>query len=707
MNPKNKIEKYLLLCFSFLFTVTSLRADDLSGVLSSIAIAKEEAKAKSALYDGFKNPPDSARPLVRWAWDAKCPTEKEINRQLDTFKQAGFGGVEICPGALTDEIAKILKVAADAAKKRGLLVDLALGQALSLPNLQFGEQLQIIALGKKPLKGPMSFRGEMKDLIKLADVTQNIQEDPNCRVIFLRLVPMGLLSFAQGEEFVKKISPDGSIAFDINDSNDYVLYIGAWHENFIKPASPSGGLLDPFNKQAVEKYLNNISSLLNPALGGSLGNFIHAVSCDGIDLHGANWTMDLSQEFFNRRGYNVVPYLPLILDFNLPSEKTRFYDTTRRVRYDYCLTLAQLYHERFVETFHNWCRDNGVLSRLGPPAYPMLLDMFDDFNVPDVPAGDAPAINKIASSAARYAGKSIVSCQSFSPYDDLSFISGANQSIFNAPGKNTCDRSARLSYLFRNSRQQSRIAILLPANDIWSDCGPSRGRLDDYMWYLFPLWQALNNNGYTADYINEKIVQQTTYEDGKLHIGSLAYDAIIIPDSFSVEFETTRILRFFAKAGGKIIFVGRTPQTAPGFNDLVKRSVPVSITMDYIRQNDPNVVVFIPAPVRDKDNLVSWSAGLMKKNNVAPQVKISPVNPDLFFVHYLADGRDIFFFTNTKKDSITFSAQFDAAGNTPSVWDPETGKRGNFPYGDKKGTLDITLQPLKSILLVFDKTKNS
>jgi len=650
------------------------------------------------LYDGFKNPPNDARPFVRWAWDAKHPSEKEIDSQLDTFKKAGFGGVEIRPDALTDETAKMLKVATDAAKKRGLLVDLALSSNLSLPNLQFGQQLQIIALGKKPLKGPMAFRGQMKDLIKLADAAQNLPEDPNCRVVFLRLVPMGRTSFAQGDEFVKNIIPDGSIAFDINDSNDYVLYIGAWHENFAKHQ----GLIDPFNKQVIEKYLNSISSLLNPVLNGKLGNSIHAVSCDGIDLHGANWTMDLAQEFYKRRGYAVAPYLPLVLDYNLPSEQTRLYDTTRRVRYDYCLTLAQLYHERFVETFRDWCRDNGVVSRLGPPADPVLFDMFDDFNVPDVPAGDTPAVNKIASSVARYAGKSIVSCKSISPDDDMSFISGANQFIFNAPGQNTNDRIARLSYLFRNSSHQPRVAILLPTNDIWSDCGPSRGRLNDYMWYLFPLWQALNNNGFSADYINEKFIADAAYDDGKLHCGPDTYDVIIIPDIYSIEFPAAKALRFYAKAGGKIIFVGRSPETSTGFKDLVKRGVPVSYTMDYIRQNDPNLVVFIPAPVKDKDNLVSWSAGLMKKINVAPQVKISPVNPNLFFVHYLADGRDIFFFTNTKKDSISFSAQFDINDKTPSIWDPETGKRSDFPYKDKKGSLDITLKPLKSILLVFE-----
>ena len=49
------------------------------------------------LYDGFKNPPNTARPFVRWDWSAKSPTEKEIIRQLDILTQAGLGGVEIYP----------------------------------------------------------------------------------------------------------------------------------------------------------------------------------------------------------------------------------------------------------------------------------------------------------------------------------------------------------------------------------------------------------------------------------------------------------------------------------------------------------------------------------------------------------------------------------------------------------------------------------
>ncbi len=105
-----------------------------------------------------------------------------------------------------------------------------------------------------------------------------------------------------------------------------------------------------------------------------------------------------------------------------------------------------------------------------------------------------------------------------------------------------------------------------PAADLWSDCGPSEARMADYIWYLFPLWQALSQNGYTVDFVSDKIVSQATFDDGKLHFGSQTYEAVIVPDVFSIEdFLAVRNLRFFGVNGGKIAFIGQEPMTGAGF----------------------------------------------------------------------------------------------------------------------------------------------
>jgi len=667
------------------------------------------------LYDGFKNPPMSARPIVRWCWEANSPGEQEIIRRLDAFKKAGFGGVEI---SIPEDVnAQTLKFAADAAKQRGMIVDLSLGSTLGGSFISHAEQGHKIIIGKKQFTGPTNSVVNVNNLVSSAD--------PNRKLMFLRLVKTGVRYFGSGEELIEKIKPDGSVAIDINDANSYTLYAGVLQSGTNAAGVPA---LDLLNKQAVEKYLNNISAKLSPALGGKLGNSVHSIVCPPVELSAANWTSDFTQYFSKRCDYDIKPFLPILLDDDFPRARTRFYDTIRRARYDFYATLAELYRERFTLTFQNFCRDNGVLSCV--PAGP--VDILDGCSVPsDIIRGYASpdrfshnAWDKIASSAAHLAGKSLAAgelitgvldnLESVKRNADVAFISGVNQSVLacgSFPDErnpwwqnagNWTERDARLSYLFQNSRHQARIAIIYPGADLWSDCGSSESRMVNYFWYLFPLGHALNQNGYAIDYVSEGIFPKTTFENGKLHFGSQAYDVVIVPDMFSMEFPVAKALRFFAENGGKIIFVGQKPLAAPGLKDPIRRSVPVEVTMGHIEKSDPNRVVFIPAPDKDKDNLLSWMSDLMNRVSVSPTVKISPPGDKLLFVHYFAEGRDIFYFVNTDNAAVSFRAKFDIADKKPWSWNPETGKRDKFANSGKSGELNISIKAASSLLLVFE-----
>jgi len=679
------------------------------------------------LYDGFKNPPMSVRPIIRWNWDANSPGEQEIISRLEAFKKAGFGGVEITLGE--DVNAQSLKLAADAAKRRGMIVDLSLGSTLGGSFISPAEQGQQIAISKKKFTGPTNSVVNVSDLIKVPD--------PDHKLVFLRLIRTDALSFLPGEELIGKIKPDGTVVIDINDANTHTLYAGVLQSAAGATGDP---VLDVLNKNAAEKYFNNISAKLGPAFGGKLGSSVHAIVCPPAEPGFANWTGDFPQQFLKRYGYDLMPYLPAILDNDLPQTRTRFYDTIRRVRYDFYAAIIGMYHKHFTMAFKDFCRDKGVLSRV--PAGP--VNILDSCSVPlDIFQGSMTGTganiryrtwDKIVSSAAHLADKSLVigestvgnteNLESLKINDDIAFVAGDNQSILagvSFSGERNrvwphigswTERNARLSYLFRNARHQARIAIFLPAADLWSDCGPSDARMADYIWYLFPLWQALSQNGYTVDFVSDKIVSQTNFGDGKLHFGSQTYEAVIVPDVFSIDdFLAARNLRFFGAKGGKIVFIGREPLTGAGFKDFFQRSVAVDITMRHFKEFDPNRALFIPAPDKDKDNLLSWTSGMMKKIGVLPAVRISPPSDKLLFVHYLAEGRDIFFFANTDNAApVSFRADFNTSGKTPWVWNPDTGKRDKFAHSDKSGALNISIKAGDSLLLVFEpdtKTKSA
>lgn len=677
------------------------------------------------LYDGFKNPPMSVRPIIHWNWDANSPGKQETISRLEAFKKAGFGGVEI--SILEDVNVQMLKFAADAAKQRGMIVDLSLGSTLGGSFISPAEQGRQIAISKKKFTGPTNSVVNVNDLIKVTD--------PNYKLVFLRLIRAEASSFLPGEELIGKIKQDGTVVIDINDANTYTLYAGVLQSGAGTTGDP---VLDVLNKNAVEKYFNNISAKLGPVFGSKLGNSIHAIVCSPAEPGFANWTGNFPQQFIKRYGYDVLPYLPVILDTDIRAARTRFYDTIRRVRYDFYSAIIGMYHEYFTAAFKDFCRDNGALSRIPAGS----VNILDSCSVPlDIFQGDIPGTganmryrtwDKIVSSAAHLADKSLVvgestvsdseNIESLKINDDMAFVAGDNQSILagvSLPGEHNpvwpyigswTERNARLSYLFQNARHQARIAIFLPAADLWSDCGPSETRMADYIWYLFPLWQALSQNGYTVDFISDKIVSQVTFDDGKLHFGSQTYEAVIVPDLFSIEdFLAARNLRFFSAKGGKIVFIGREPLTGTGFRNLLQRSVAVDLTMRHLKENDPNRVLFIQAPDKDKDNLLSWTSDMMKKIGVLPAVRISPPSDKLLFVHYLAEGRDIFFFANTDNVApVSFRADFNTAGKTPWVWNPDTGKRDKFTHSDKSGALNISIKPGDSLLLVFEpdtKTK--
>ena len=69
------------------------------------------------------------------------------------------------------------------------------------------------------------------------------------------------------------------------------------------------------------------------------------------------WTADLPQEFFRRKGYDLLPHVPALLtEMLMPGSKSA------EVMLDYREVMADLFIERFLEPVRSWCHQNGLLS---------------------------------------------------------------------------------------------------------------------------------------------------------------------------------------------------------------------------------------------------------------------------------------------------------------------------------------------------------
>lgn len=737
------------------------------GGAASFSCPSPVASAGDAMYDAFRTPSMEARPFFRWWWNGNRVTRDELLRELRLMHAAGGGGVEINPIALNDVIDPLgiepvawlsdewnglVADVAEEAARLGMHTDLIVGTGWPFGGefLQEEETIQGVELEVIDVQGPTRFEYDGPE----ADGT-------NRRLLQVVRYPEVVRRLDDGVDLTDHVQDGTMPAFDVPDGKHQVLLL-TWRNRFreVLFGAPGGAgpVLDHFNKAAVEAYLTHMSDRLKPFVGEPLGRRIRAMFCDSIELEGANWTGDLPGEFIRRRGYDLRPYLPLVLHRSLRAEGD-LVDTLRRVRYDYSLTLAELFMERFIMPFHAWCHANGMQSRYQAYGYPWLYtDLLDGYLVPDIPEGDQWLFNagwvrsavlddiryaiwnKYASSAGHLNGRRLISSEAMTntrgvfeaslayikQATDIDFVAGINHLVLHGfnysppeagqPGwmrfgtyfsehnpwwpyaRRWFDYAARLSQLFQDTEPVMQVALMGPTPDVWSTHGLDRNPWNTTPAYLHALWQALNHHGYGADYVNGTVVQAADVVDGHLRYGPMQYQALILADVATVPPETAEALRDYAAAGGRILFIGRMPERAPGLSDKDERDARVARAMQQVVDASGDRVQRVDAP--DETALVDQAGAWMEALGVAPGVRLTPPDRKLFFIQHRKQERDVFFFTNMDRDrTLHVEAAFPTAGKTAWRWDPETGARSVY---QTQASFPLELAPLASCLLVFE-----
>jgi hypothetical protein len=641
--------------------------------------------AADDFYEAFVNPSAEFRPFVRWWWNGNCVTEAEILKQLDVMKSAGIGGVEInaiampesvpveslktrqCLTWLSPEWNRMVRIAAQGARERGMLADLIVGSGWPFGGrfLPREHQTKRVILSKKELQGPIAFESSLSFLA--AERKRGREEaDVEPELVFLRLVPGDDPEFTVGEDLRSKVDPAGNIRFEVPPGR-FVLYTGFLLTGFtnvkLGAAGSDGPVVDHFNAAAVRSYLQRISDALEPSLNGRLGSALRAMFIDSIELDHANWTSDFPAEFRKRRGYDIEPYLPFVLDLHgmgtprpggsAEPDRLAVSDVILRARYDFCKTLSELFHERFIKTFSTWSKDSGVLARMqayGREAHPLDAGM-----LVDIPEGESwlwsederivpsPTVaNKYVSSAAHLAGKRLVSFEAMTnavpvfremPEDfklcyDMSLMSGVIHPILHGfnysppeagfPGwvrfgsyyspqnpwwpylRRWSDYAARLTTVLSRSEHQAGIAILGPRADEWARHGLLYQPFPEAAvpWYHYFLWHALQQHGCSTDFVSEAVLQKAVVASGRLHYAPQSYEVLILEEVESLEPETAAAVARFAKSGGKVVFLGRAPKRAPGLADSIAKSAAVARSIEAALENPAGQVGIFPAPVQ-------------------------------------------------------------------------------------------------------------
>ena len=777
---------------SSLFTLGAVLHQNISWAAGS---HKLQGNVPDKIYELFKMPPTIYRPFVRWWWNGDKVQDDELLRELKLLKDAGIGGVEINPIKfpqrtddmgipslqwLGDEWIDALDFTLTEAKKLGLTCDLIVGSGwpFGAEYLEGDECADVMTIGVKKVTGLMDFEAPLLDFIKEADpATTSPFPHRKIEVQRVFMVPDPMKSLTEIVDLSDQIA-SGFIKTKVPRGN-YAIYALVKTRAFLQVINgapgANGQVLNHFNKNAVEKYLNHMTDTIQRRIG-PLKDRVRALFVDSMELEGANWTADMAEEFQRRRGYDIMPYLALILfktggmgnvyDYDYGTRFTQeLEDTIEKVRCDFDRTKIELLKERFVTTFQQWCKKNGMLSRAqayGRGYHPLEASMGMD--IPEgetwikygvgeeMPESDYrigraySMVNKFVSSGAHPAGKRVISCEECTNTDmvfnaslqmlklasDESLITGITHSVYHGfnyspknapfPGwirygnymnenntywpffKRINDYKARVSALLQHADMFADIAILPPLYDAWGKFGAPNEPFPSltYPTNLSLIWEAMQQHGNSSDYVSDYIINNATVENGFLQYGPRKYHTIFLVHVQSLEPVTANKLLQFVKSGGKVFCIQNTPDRSVGFINAAQQTTLVKNIVEELKKF-PEQFIYIERP---EENYPDWYKALQEKYNIRSYVKIKNNNPFIKQIRYTNEEMDMLLVFNSD-----YNHSYDVSiepGETiygaryGHYWDAVTGQLYQLSNDQQ---INLTLYPADMRIFVFEKMK--
>ena len=478
------------------------------------------------LQRSFLNPPDNSRIMMRWWWFGPAVTKAELEREMRLMKEGGIGGFEVQPvyplvldnetagiktlPFLSDEFLEALRFTSEKARELGLRFDLTLGSGW-------------------PFGGPTVSIDHAAGRLRY----EHVKVDANSRFVKVPAVGAGekfiaaFLARSDGASFapdsIRELTSIRDGVVELSNipagAHEVLFFISSRTGMQVKrPAvGAEGFVLDHMNRAATDSYLKTVGDRLLQAFGN---NPPYSVFCDSLEVYNSDWSSDFLEEFQKRRGYDLKPHLPALVNDMGPQ--------TQGLRRDWGRTLYELLNERFLAPMQEWSKRNHTLFRIqdyGVPAAAISSNAFAD--IPDGEGAQWKVVRaaRWASSASHLYNRPIASSETWTwlhspsfratPLDikaeaDIHFLQGINQLIghgwpYSAPGieypgwrfyasgvyndKNPwwivmpdlAKYLQRVSFMMRQGQPANDVALYLPNDDGWAHMTPGNPHLIDVL----------------------------------------------------------------------------------------------------------------------------------------------------------------------------------------------------------------------------------
>ncbi|SKC67846.1 glycosyl hydrolase [Okibacterium fritillariae] len=394
----------------------------------------------------FATPPASVAPKFRWWWPNGEVEIDEIVREVNQVADAGFGGLEIAdvhhsvPKNLLDvknfgwgspRWLAAVEAALVAAEKRGITLDVTLGPSwpAALPNItpQSVEALTEVAHGLAEVPAGGRFNAALPEPVVAASagVTEKILLKVHAAKILTKPTRGQIvLQRSSLVDLTNKVT-NGSLDWTAPSgaSDELWVLLAYWRRGSGQEAeggphtSPTAYVVDHFSQagaQAVIDYweANIVTPRVKDLLTRAGGSFFE--DSLEIETHSTIWTRTLVEEFQKRMGYDLLPWLPVIIE----QKEKYLYDfddvKNMRVRDDYNQVLSDLYTENHLVPLRDWAHRLGLTYRV--QAYGLEQDSIQQAGIVDIPETESLGAKnlddyRVLASGRDIAGHTILSCE--------------------------------------------------------------------------------------------------------------------------------------------------------------------------------------------------------------------------------------------------------------------------------------------------------
>jgi hypothetical protein len=487
-------------------------------------------------------------------------------------------------------------------------------------------------------------------------------------------------------------------------------------------------LIDYLDPKATDAFLHITHDTYYGAVGDQFGKTILGFFGDEPEYQYTPWSPTLQEQFKAQKGYDVTPYMSHWFD-RQPTEQSV------RAAADYTDVWSGIFRSSFFGEQANWAKAHNVeyLVHIGHEETMLAVahqaaDFFRGYRYVQVPGIDnlnklVPgavhqadgtwSVNnnfpKLASSAAHLFGRPQVWSEEGGgtgvdgKYQiNYQLVRGINALQIRVPGLHggggdgaagqasgavppdspeTAWYTNRAGYLMAIGRPAAQVGLYHPGNTIWlgGDAATEADRSTTKLgWQLF-------EHQVDWDYFDEQSLSSVaTIENGGFtNLSGQTYKAIVLPSMTVITRSGLARLHQFANAGGKVIFVGKTPSL------ILDKTF-----MDMREKPDLSFATLIE-PSGDITSAVL--AALPK-----PDVKLDAEFLRLTYTHRkFADG-DMYFFFNESDKAESRTATISGRG-TAQDWDLATGEihtmTGAVAEGDSV-TVPLVLGPYEAKVVV-------